>query len=95
MVSIRKKGQSNRKLYGQLDDFDKDIIIGNAVHDRQQIVIVNEGTVDQEFTVNNTGSNSTLKENLVNMKTLERCFNERIDREMSKFVDIVEDRIQF
>ena len=28
------------------------------------------------------------------MKTLERCFNERIDREMSNVVDTVEDRIQ-
>ena len=28
------------------------------------------------------------------MKILERCFNERIDREMSKIVDTVEDRIQ-
>ena len=28
------------------------------------------------------------------MKTLERCFNERIDREMSNIVDTVEDRIQ-
>ena len=28
------------------------------------------------------------------VKTLERCFNERIDREMSNIVDTVEDRIQ-
>ena len=27
-------------------------------------------------------------------KTLERCFNERIDREMNNIVDTVEDRIQ-
>ena len=30
----------------------------------------------------------------MNVKTLERCFNERIDREMSNVVDTVEDRIQ-
>ena len=30
----------------------------------------------------------------MNVKTLERCFNERIDREMSNIVDTVEDRIQ-
>ena len=30
----------------------------------------------------------------MNVKTLERSFNERIDREMSNFVDTVEDRIQ-
>ena len=30
----------------------------------------------------------------MNVKTLERCFNERIDREMNNIVDTVEDRIQ-
>ena len=30
----------------------------------------------------------------MSVKTLERCFNERIDREMSNIVDTVEDRIQ-
>ena len=29
----------------------------------------------------------------MNVKTLERCFNERIDREMNNIVDTVEDRI--
>ena len=33
-------------------------------------------------------------ENTVNDKTLERCSNDRIDREMSNIVDTVEDRIQ-
>ena len=35
-----------------------------------------------------------INENRVNLKTLERCFNERIDREVSNIVDTVEDRIQ-
>ena len=30
----------------------------------------------------------------MNVKFLERCFNERIDREMSNIIDTVEDRIQ-
>ena len=30
----------------------------------------------------------------MDVKTLERCFNERIDRKMSNIVDTVEDRIQ-
>ena len=30
----------------------------------------------------------------MSVKTLERCFNERIDREMSKIIDTVEDMIQ-
>ena len=31
---------------------------------------------------------------MVNVRTSERCFNERIDRELSKIVDTVKDRIQ-
>ena len=37
---------------------------------------------------------SVINEKAMNVKTLERCFNERIDREMSNIVDTVEDRIQ-
>ena len=35
-----------------------------------------------------------INESTVDVKTLGRCFNERIDREMSNIVDTVEDRIQ-
>ena len=94
MVSSHKKRQSNRKLLSQSDYFDRDIIIWNAVSDRQENFVVKEGTADQEFTVNNSGSNLAANENLVNVKTLERCFNGRIDREMGYIVDTVEDRIQ-
>ena len=62
--------------------------------DRQENGTINEDTADQEFTVNNSGSNSAANENLVSVKTLERCFNERIDRELGNFVDTAEDRIQ-
>ena len=53
-----------------------------------------EGTGDQEFTVGNPESSLTVNENAVNVKTLERFFNEKIDRRMSNIVDTVEDRIQ-
>ena len=43
MVSTRKKGQSNRRLLSQLDDFDQDIIISNTVSDRQENAKVSEG----------------------------------------------------
>ena len=79
MVSTRKKRQSNRKLCSQLDDFDQDISIGNTMSDRQKSTTVNEGTVAQDFTVGNSDSNPAVDENLVNVKTSERCFNERID----------------
>ena len=60
----------------------------------QENATVNECTGDQEITVNNSGSKSTANEKLVNVKTLERCFKERIDRKMGNIGDTVEDRIQ-
>ena len=93
MGSTRKKRQSNRRLLSQLTDFDQDLIIGNAVSERQENVVVNESTNDRDFTVGTSSSNSVVNGNAMNVKTLERCFNERIDREMSNIVDTVEDRI--
>ena len=70
------------------------MIIGNAASERQENVVVNEGTNDQDFAVGTSNVSSIVNENTMNLKTLERCFNERIDREMSNIVDTVEDRIQ-
>ena len=70
------------------------MIIGNAASERQENVVVNEGTNDQDFTVGTSNVSSIVNENALNVKTLERCFNERIDREMNKIVETVEDRIQ-
>ena len=94
MVSTRKKRQPNKRLLSQLDDFDQDMIIGNAASERQENVVVNEGTNDQEFTVGTSKVSTVMDENAMSAKTLERCFNERIDREMNNIVDTVEDRIQ-
>ena len=94
MVSTRKKRQSNKRLLSQLDDFDQDMIIGSAVNDRQGNAVDNEGTNDRNFTVSTSNKGSVINESAVNVKTLERCFNERIDREMSNINDTVEDRIQ-
>ena len=94
MVSTRKKIQSNRRLLSQLDDFDQDLISGNAASERQENFVVNEGTNDRDFTVSTSNNNIAVNESSVNVKILERCFNARIDREMSNIVDTVEDRIQ-
>ena len=94
MVSTRKKRQSNKRLLSRLDDFDRDMIIGNTASERQESVVVNEGTNDQDFTVGTSNVNAVVNENALNMKTLERCFNERIDREINNIVDTVEHRIQ-
>ena len=94
MVSTRKKRQSNKRLLSQLDDFDRDMIIGNAVSERQENAVVNEGTNDRDFTVGTSSNDPIVNANAMSVKTLERCFNERIDREMNNIVDTVEDRIQ-
>ena len=94
MVSTRKKRQSNKRLLSQLDDFDRDVIIGNTTSERQENVVVSEGTDDRDFTVGTSNVSAVVNENVLNVKTLERRFNERIDREMCNIVDTVEDRIQ-
>ena len=94
MVSTHKKRQSNKRLLNQLDDFDQDMIIGNAVSERQENAVVNEGTDDRDFTVGTSNNDSVINGNAMSVKTLERCFNERIDREMNNIVDTIEDRTQ-
>ena len=94
MVSTRKKRQSNKRLLSQLDYFGQDMIIGNTASERQENNVVIEGTNVQDFTVGTSSKNSVVDGNVMTVKTLERCFNERIDREMSNIVDTVEDKIQ-
>ena len=94
MVSTRKKSQSNKRLLSQLGDFDQDMTIGNAVSEKQENAVVNEGTNDRDFTVSTSNNDSVINGIAMSVETLERCFNERIDREMSNIVDTVEDRIQ-
>ena len=94
MIFIRKKLQSNRRLFSQSDDFGQDIIFGNTASHSQKNIIVNGCTGHRDFTVGTSDSNLMTNENTVNVKYLDRCFNERIDRDMSNIVDTVEDRIQ-
>ena len=94
MVSTRKKRQSNRRFLSQLKDFDQDMIIGNAASERRESTVVNEGTNDRDFTVGTSNNDSLVNGSAMSMNTLERCFNERIDREMNNIIDTVEDRIQ-
>ena len=56
--------------------------------------VVNEGTDARDFTVGTSNDSSIVNGNVMNVKTLERCFNEKIDREMNNIVDTVKDRIQ-
>ena len=91
---LTNKRQSNKRLLSQLDDFNQDIIIGNTASERQENIMVSEGTNARDFTVDTSNDFSVTNENMLNVKTLEGCFNERIDKEMSNIVDTVEDRIQ-
>ena len=56
--------------------------------------MIKEGTNNRDLTVGTSGNNIAINESTMTVKTLEKCFNERIDREMSNIVDTVEDRIQ-
>ena len=71
-----------------------DGIQSGVFSERQQNVVVNEATNDRDFTVGTSNNDSVVNGNAMSMRTLERCFNERIDREMNNIVDTVEDRIQ-
>ena len=68
MVSTRKKRQSNKRLLSQLDDFDQDMIIGNAANDGQENNVVNEGISDRDFTTGTPSNNIVVNENTVNTK---------------------------
>ena len=70
------------------------MVIGNAASERQETIVLNEGTNDRDFTVDTSSNNTPIIESMVNVKTLERCFNERIEKEMNNIVDTVADRIQ-
>ena len=56
--------------------------------------MVNEDTNHRDFNVGTSSKNIAINESTVNMKTLEKCFDERIDREMCNIVDTIEDRKQ-
>ena len=94
MVSTCKKRQSSKRLFSQLDNFDQNVIIGNAMNNRQENTTVNESTADQDFTVGNTDVGQVVNEHVVNVKRLDRSFSERNDREKVNIVDTVEDKIQ-
>ena len=80
MVSARNKKQSSGRRFSQLDDFDQDNYIGNTVNYRQENATVSECTGAQELTVDISDNKLMAYENTVNVKTLERCFNEGIDK---------------
>ena len=94
MVSTRKEKQSNRRLLSHLDDFDQDMIFDNTASERQEIIVVNDGTNDRDFTVGTSSNKMTSNKSAMSVKTFERCFNERIDGETGNIVGTVEERIQ-
>ena len=88
------KKQSNRRILSHSNGFGRDVIFGKATSEKQENIKVNEGTTDRDFTVGTFSRDTVIKEIVVNVRTLERRFNERIDGEFSNIVDTVQDRIQ-
>ena len=70
------------------------MIIGNTASGRQENIVANEGTNDQDFTFGTSSNISAINEIAMNLNTLEKCFSERMDRELINIVDTVEDRMQ-
>ena len=94
MVSTLKKRQSNKRHLSQLDEIEQVVIIGNAMSKRLGNTTVNEDTANQEFTVGNSDGGLAVNEYVVSVKSLERCFKEKIERKMIKIVDTVKIKIQ-
>ena len=46
------------------------MIIGNAVSERQEIILVTEGTNDRDFTVGTSGKKTDFNKSTEKMKTL-------------------------
>ena len=67
-------------FFGQLDDFDQDVNIGEAVNIEGQNVIIS-GSADHKFTANISANISVTNEKTVDVRTYEKCFTDRIDRE--------------
>ena len=65
----------------------------NVASEERENAVVNAGSYDRDFTVDTSSENLVTNENTVNVRTLERCFNEKIDKEMINIVDAVEDGI--
>ena len=74
MVSTRKKRQSNKRLLSQLDDFDQDMIIGNAIRERQENAVVNESIDDQDFTIGTSNKDSVIIGNSMNVENFGKVF---------------------
>ena len=70
MVCTRKKRQSNRRLLSQLDDFDQDMVTSNAASERQENIVLDEGSNDRVFTVGFSSKNKAINERTVNVKIL-------------------------
>ena len=74
MVSTRRKRRSNKRLPSQLDDFDQDMIIGNAFSERQENAVVNEGTNDRDFTVSTSNNDSIVNGNAMSGENFGKRF---------------------
>ena len=91
---LAKKDSQTEGFLANLLDFHQNMISGNAAIERQENFVVNEGTNHRDFTVGISRNKKATNESMVNVETLEKCFTERINREVGNIVDTEEDRIQ-
>ena len=72
MISCGKKRQQNGRFLSQLDDFDRDLNIGDPVRSERENVIVNDSLADPEFIGISKDSLEVPNENTVDVQALER-----------------------
>ena len=89
-----KEKTAKQKARSQLDAFEQNVIFGDVANSGQQSVAVNNGSVDQKFTLKNGDGIPTTNENVVNVLILERCFNGKINKQMGNLIDTVKKKIQ-
>ena len=90
MVWTPKKKQQNKKVFSQLEHFEQDVIMADAMGSARQNAVVNNGLADWEFNVKNKNSSAVANENVVDVETLKRNFSCRSTKEMSNVVETVE-----
>ena len=70
MTSTQNKRQQNRRLFNQLQDFDRDNSFGEAVSRETQNLDFNDGVDDQTITAYNIDRIAITNENTKHIQTL-------------------------
>ena len=85
--------QQNKRVLGELDDFDQVVVLGDVMSSERLNVVVNNGVADRKNTANNNDSSVVANDNTVHLQTLQRKLTDRVTKEITNIGETVEDRI--